>query len=172
MSRIEVWKCPSNRGKNTMLWKTLEAEYLKRNIHNKIWFVLSQVEKHEKITYDNIAYVLLLYVKYVSKTKSSSILALGNPSVAGWIPYKGKVMMTSSNGNIFRVAGHLWPVNSPHKGQWRGALVLSLICAWIKGWVNNGEAGDLRCYRAHYDVTVIDVQNEPTSRRHNARDHL
>ena len=22
-------------------------------------------------------------------------------------------------------------------------------------WVNNGEAGDLRCYRAHYDVIVM-----------------
>ena len=26
---------------------------------------------------------------------------------------------------------HRWPVNSPHKGQWRGALMLSLIWAWI-----------------------------------------
>ena len=50
---------------------------------------------------------------------------------------------------------HRPPVNSPHKGQWRGALMFSLICAWIKGWVNNGEAGDLRRYRAHYDVTVM-----------------
>ena len=25
------------------------------------------------------------------------------------------------------------PVNSPHKGQWRGALIFSLICAWING---------------------------------------
>ena len=25
----------------------------------------------------------------------------------------------------------------------------------INGWVNNGEAGDLRRYRAHYDVTVM-----------------
>ena len=38
---------------------------------------------------------------------------------------------------------HRAPVNSPHKIQWRGALVFSLICAWINGWVNNGEAGDL-----------------------------
>ena len=49
---------------------------------------------------------------------------------------------------------HRWPVNSPHKGQWRGALMFSLICAWINGWVNNREAGDLRCHRAHYDVIV------------------
>ena len=36
---------------------------------------------------------------------------------------------------------HRSPVNSLHKGQWRGALMFSLICAWINGWVNNGEAG-------------------------------
>ena len=50
---------------------------------------------------------------------------------------------------------HRSPVNSPHKGQWRGALMFSLICARINGWVNNGEAGDLRRYRAHYGVTVV-----------------
>ena len=50
---------------------------------------------------------------------------------------------------------HRSPVNSPHKGQWRGAFMFSLICVWINGWVNNGEAGDSRRYRAHYDVTVM-----------------
>ena len=50
---------------------------------------------------------------------------------------------------------HRSPVNSPHKGQWRGALMFSLICVWINGWVNNREASDLRRYRAHYDVIVL-----------------
>ena len=50
---------------------------------------------------------------------------------------------------------HRSPVNSPHKGQWRGALMFSLICVWINDWVNNREAGDLRRNRAHYDVTVM-----------------
>ena len=50
---------------------------------------------------------------------------------------------------------HWSPVKSPLKGQWHGALVFSLICAWINGSVNNGEAGDLRCHRANYDVTVM-----------------
>ena len=50
---------------------------------------------------------------------------------------------------------HRLPVNSPRKGQWRGALMFSLICAWINGWVNNHEAGDLRRHHAHYDVTII-----------------
>ena len=47
------------------------------------------------------------------------------------------------------------PVNSPHKGQWRGPLLFPLICGWINGWVNNREAGDLRRHRSHYDITVI-----------------
>ena len=50
---------------------------------------------------------------------------------------------------------HRSPVNSPHNGQWCGALMFSLICAWINNWVNNHEAGDLRCHRAHYDVIVM-----------------
>ena len=45
------------------------------------------------------------------------------------------------------------PVNSPHKGQWRRALMFSLT--WINGWVNNRETGDLRRHRAHYDVIVM-----------------
>ena len=53
------------------------------------------------------------------------------------------------------------PVNSPHKGQWRGALMFSLICAWINVWVNNREAGDLRRHRAHYDVTVMSEKCRP-----------
>ena len=46
------------------------------------------------------------------------------------------------------------PVNSPHKGQWRGALTFSLICAWTNGWANNRDAGCLG-RRAHCDVTVM-----------------
>ena len=30
---------------------------------------------------------------------------------------------------------HRSPVHSPHKGQWREALMFSLICTWINGWV-------------------------------------
>ena len=49
---------------------------------------------------------------------------------------------------------HWFLVNSPYKGQWRGALMFTLICSWINGWVNNREAGDLRCHHAHYDIIV------------------
>ena len=63
--------------------------------------------------------------------------------------------MTSSNGNLFRVIGPLCGEFAGHKGQWRGASMISLIGAWINGYVNNREAGDLRRYRIHYEVTVM-----------------
>ena len=73
------------------------------------------------------------------------------PVTAGW-PYTSMdrathLMMTSSNGNIFRVTG-----------QWRGALMFTLICVWINGCVNNREAGDLRRYCVHYGVTVMPLE--------------
>ena len=74
-------------------------------------------------------------------------------------------MMTSSNGNIFRVTGPLCGEFTgnrwiPHtKGQWGRAFMFSLICAWINGQVKNHEAGDLKRRRAHYDVIVM-VDNE------------
>ena len=54
----------------------------------------------------------------------------------------------------FRVSGHLCGefTGPPHKDQWRGTLMVSLICARIDGWVNTREAGDLRRRRAYYDV--------------------
>ena len=112
-------------------------------------------------------------------------------------------IMTSSNGNLFRVTGPLcgeftgywwipstkasdaelwcfiwsengkpfpryWPfvrgihrllVNSPNKGQWRGALMFYLICAWTNDWANNRDAGDLRRHRGYYGVTVMGLKS-------------
>ena len=50
---------------------------------------------------------------------------------------------------------HRWPVDSPHKGQWRGALMFPLIFAWTNRWVNSRYASDLKRHRARYDVTVV-----------------
>ena len=69
-------------------------------------------------------------------------------------------MMTSSNGNIFRVAGPLW-------GECTGHLWIPLTTAsdaelWCFLWstpkhgsVNTRDAGDLRRHLTHYDVTVM-----------------
>ena len=48
---------------------------------------------------------------------------------------------------------HRSPVNSPHKGQYRGAFMFSFI------WVKNHEAGELGRHRAHYDFTVMSRWN-------------
>ena len=73
-------------------------------------------------------------------------------------------MMTSSNGNIFCVTGHLCgeftgPRWIPHtKASDAELWCFTLICARMNGWVNNREAGDLRRYRTHYDVIVMTPQ--------------
>ena len=68
-------------------------------------------------------------------------------------------MMTSSNGNVCRVTGYLCGEFTGHRWIPRtkasGALMFSLICALINGWVNNREAGDLRRHRSRNDVTVM-----------------
>ena len=72
-------------------------------------------------------------------------------------------MVTSSNGNIFHVTGHLcgeftgprwFPRNKASDAE---LWYFFRSEAWLNGWVNNHEAGDLSRHRAHYDVTVMDV---------------
>ena len=72
-----------------------------------------------------------------------------------WISWWRHQMETFSALLALCVGNSPVPVKSPHKGQWRGALMCSLIYAWISDWVNNCEAGDLRRHRGHYDVNVM-----------------
>ena len=65
--------------------------------------------------------------------------------------------MTSSNGNIFRVTGHLYgPRWVPRTNASDAELWCFFICVWMNGWVNNRKAGDFRRYRAHHDVIVME----------------
>ena len=50
---------------------------------------------------------------------------------------------------------HRSPVNSPHRCQWRGASVFSLICTRINSWETIVRLVILRRNRTHYDVTVM-----------------
>ena len=56
------------------------------------------------------------------------------------------------------VRGIQWPPVFPSQRPVTRSLMLSLICAWINGWVINCEAGDLRRHRAHFDVMVMDEE--------------
>ena len=49
------------------------------------------------------------------------------------------------------------PVNSLHKGLWRGALMCSLICSWTNSWANHRDTCDLRRHYPHYDVIVMNA---------------
>ena len=68
-------------------------------------------------------------------------------------------MMTAWNGNIFRNTCHLCGEFAGHRGipytKADDTELFSLICTWVKGWVNNREFGDLRRHRAHYDCFVM-----------------
>ena len=48
-----------------------------------------------------------------------------------------------------------WLVNTPHKGQWRRTLMVSLIYALTNGWENHWDTGDLRRHPTHYDIAVM-----------------
>ena len=69
-------------------------------------------------------------------------------------------MMMSSNGNIFHVTGPLWGESFGHwwipitKASEAELWSFYLICSWTNGWANNRGAGDLRCHRVHYNLTV------------------
>ena len=72
-------------------------------------------------------------------------------------------MMTSSNGNIFRVAGPSWgnsPITVEFPSKWpvTRSLMFSLLCIWTKGWAKTPEAGNLGRCRAHYDITVMSTK--------------
>ena len=74
-------------------------------------------------------------------------------------------MMTSSNGNIFRVTGPLCgeftgPGEFPTQRPVTRSFDVFLICVWINDWINNREPGDLRRYRAHSDVIVMTEYDE------------
>ena len=118
-----------------------------------IWFDKKIVSEFHCV-YRQSAHAVLICVNVtmvlmMSKTTTSQIC---KTFLSMLCPLTAQHMMTSSNGNNFRVTG---PVDSPHKGQWREALIFQLICVWTDGWANNGDAGGLIHKRAYYDVTVM-----------------
>ena len=76
-------------------------------------------------------------------------------------------IMTSSNGNIFRVAGPLCGKFTasrwiPAQRPVARSFDFSLICARINGWVYNCEAGDSRTIRGIY-VWLLPASWRPSS---------
>ena len=70
------------------------------------------------------------------------------PVTAVWWCVASYNMMTSSNGNIFRVTGPLWrnpPVTGgfPHKGQWGGTFMFSLISIHLNSLIMTSSNGSI-----------------------------
>ena len=85
-------------------------------------------------------YIRALYLNYISHVTHVKHITLFFKQKAWW-----RHQMETFPALLAICAG-----NSPHKGQWRGALTFSSICTYINGWVKNREAGDMRRHRAHY----------------------
>ena len=86
-----------------------------------------------------------------------NVLNYDNMSVLGLVIYHDDVIKWKyfQRHCPFVRGIHQSPVDSPHKGQWRGALVFSLICAWTNSGANNRDADYLRRHCVHYDLTVM-----------------
>ena len=139
--------CPSNM--ITYSWLTLRSKHI---------VCLAQYES------THWPHKALLAWEDELTTNKNKRLSISRPSTCCFLSYYQirhlimmTFMMTSSNGNIFRVTGHLCgeftgPRWSPHTKASDAELWCFLK---INGWVNNRKAGDLRRNRAHYDVIVM-----------------
>ena len=67
-------------------------------------------------------------------------------------------------GTSWALHGHddviKWKISSKlfascHKGQWRGALMFSLMCTWTNGWANSPDTGELRRHARHCYTSVM-----------------
>ena len=131
------------------------------------WFILGHLHNKTTFTHGCPWYMILrIYVVHLNrkiKLNDSNSFRKGPVAIPNGLPVRDTIPQHDDvikwkhfprNWSFVRGI-HRSPVNSPHKGQWRGALMFSLICVWINGWANNREAGDLRHYRTHYDVIVM-----------------
>ena len=131
-----------------MTLSILGRVFYTQNVKVYVWHhIQGTTSPHVTIMLVYILWVLFHNATWALKNRTA-ILANASTSASWW-----RHQMGTFSALLALCAG-----NSPvRKGQWRGALMFSLSCARINGWVNNREAGDLRRHRAHYDVIVMDT---------------
>ena len=135
------------------------VKYVKSQTANTVSYskyVNKEIKKNQTIA--DLTYEHLQTHRCILSTVDTDALVLKHQTISTcWLNIH--CMMTSSNGDIFCVTGHLCgEFTGP---QWiprtkaSDAELFSLICVWINNCVNNREAGDLRRYRTHYDVIIM-----------------
>ena len=128
------------------------------------WFILFLYFSHRIWVRPCLKY-LLRAMDFLWQAFRREALMNGTGLATGFLRFNGacSLMMSSIRDLLYQNLSskssvntyHRSLVNYPHKDQWCRALMFSLICGWINGWVNNREADDLTRHRAHYDVTVM-----------------
>ena len=128
---------------------------------NVVWAVYRNTPVTDEHGYPSL-YTYDLYMPSPKERNPLYLMSLIIP--IGFMNLKWQVSQPHDGVIKWRHFSRNWPfmrgihrtsVNFPHKGQWLGALVFYLICAWTNRSVNNRDAGDSRLHRAHYDVTVM-----------------
>ena len=131
----------------TSCWSKQSYSVLTHNVKPLQWYhdfkkqtplFIQQLLPHNWHTYINVLFIIIH--PYYTKR---------------FTPWWRHQMEIFSAPLAYCVGNHRSPVDSPHKGQWRRALMFSFSWAWTNGWVNIRKAGDLRRHRAHYGVTVM-----------------
>ena len=119
-------------------------------------------------TYINIYMCVCVLVISTTFLCSSRLKSKSLRNITGTFEFSStfiNFMMTSSNGNIFRVTrplcgeftGHRWiPLT---KANDEGLWCFIWPAPWRKIWVNSREGGDLRRHRAENDVIVVLIQS-------------
>ena len=124
-------------------------------LYNEVWYISVEVVAYFSVTF-NISIYMLRYgwqwqIRYIHSLQQDMAYTFVIYCCPWWRHQMESLPVTDPLCGEF--IGHRWI--PPRKGQWRGVLMFSLICAWINGWVNNRQAGDLRRHHAHYDVNVM-----------------
>ena len=148
--------CEHENINKLIIWFYKELWYNQSNtMHNKTIYILHGIYNHchchdETSCYTGPFYngpICMLSVMYSPQTPR--ICEMLEEFKVGPV-----FMMMSSNGNIFPVTRHLCREFTGHR--WIPHTMASDTGLWcINGWVYSSEAGDLRCYRTHCDVTVM-----------------
>ena len=104
-------------------------------------YIILRIDKGHRISFLHGQVMVRLCCEYFGKNDhviSEVHSSFSRPTVMMYCIMLPCSKWWPTNGNIFRDTGPL--------------------CAWINGWVNNRQAGDLRRQLAHYDITVMPEQ--------------
>ena len=143
---------PRTKASDAEFWFLFDLRWANSWASNRYAGGLKRYRAHYDVT--------VMYAQY--SPKYAQWISRSLPDGLRYGVVRGYHMMTSSNGNIFRVTGLLWGEFTGHR--WIPATKVSnaelwcffnLVCAWTNGWANNRDAGDLRRHCAHYDFTVM-----------------